>query len=554
MKLNKFDIGGEIISILTKGMYPDPRDAIREYIQNSVDANAKNIDIKVRENSIVVEDDGHGMIYKTLRKAIRLGVSDKKPGKDVGFMGIGIYSAFHLCNTLTIYSRKKMQNPLKLELDFQGMRNLLDSEKEKRLLNKMGSEELTDLQTLLENHITLFDEDELSVKDYPVKHGTRVELVGLDPILDDLLSNFDDLAKYIKDVVPLHFDSKKFKWGSLIEKNISEICKKHNFSFEIVNIKLQVGGRIENLYRPYLDSDFANETAQEPLFVELKIDKIFMGIAWGCLNSSRDKLKSDVRGFIVKKQGFSIGNRETISKLFGKANSHFGRYVGEIVVVNPELLPNAARNDFQFSSLRNLFYTTIAEIVAPFYNGISNKFQEESIALSILNESIIEFKKINAKFNQYDDNPETLIDCIVKLNSIKENFFDNKKKNKRYKWLDPKKKLESDLLFKQILDLEKTIQNRINILSKIKPKNKNTSNQIKIAKSLSKLEKEKIVEKRYEDIIELLIDLDLEPDHNTLNFIDIIDEMVIQEKYTPKDNYYNILNEIKRECLKRFGF
>ncbi len=68
MKLTKFDIGGEIISILTKGMYPDPRDAVREYIQNGVDAQAKNIQVKVRLNSVVVQDDGIGMDYKTLRK------------------------------------------------------------------------------------------------------------------------------------------------------------------------------------------------------------------------------------------------------------------------------------------------------------------------------------------------------------------------------------------------------------------------------------------------------------------------------------------------------
>ncbi len=34
MRFNKFDIGVEIIAILTRGMYPDPKDALREYIQN----------------------------------------------------------------------------------------------------------------------------------------------------------------------------------------------------------------------------------------------------------------------------------------------------------------------------------------------------------------------------------------------------------------------------------------------------------------------------------------------------------------------------------------
>ena len=68
MKLSKFDIGAEIISIITKGMYPDPKDALREYIQNGVDAHAKKMSVKIRQESIVVEDDGIGMNSDTLRK------------------------------------------------------------------------------------------------------------------------------------------------------------------------------------------------------------------------------------------------------------------------------------------------------------------------------------------------------------------------------------------------------------------------------------------------------------------------------------------------------
>ena len=108
--MTKHDIGAEIISILTKGMYSDPRDALREYVQNGIDANAQNIEIKIRGNSIVVEDDGCGMDEETMRKAVRIGISDKNPNVDVGFRGIGIYSSFHLCDNLCIYSRPKTDN------------------------------------------------------------------------------------------------------------------------------------------------------------------------------------------------------------------------------------------------------------------------------------------------------------------------------------------------------------------------------------------------------------------------------------------------------------
>jgi len=120
--LKKSDIGGEIISILTKGMYSEPKDALREYVQNSVDASSKNIEIKIRLNNIVIQDDGVGMDYATMRNAVRLGVSDKNPKDQVGFMGIGIYSSFHICEKLAIYSRVKELNPNKITFDFVGMR------------------------------------------------------------------------------------------------------------------------------------------------------------------------------------------------------------------------------------------------------------------------------------------------------------------------------------------------------------------------------------------------------------------------------------------------
>ena len=230
MKLSKFDIGAEIISILTKGMYQDPRDALREYIQNAVDANSENIDVKIRQNSIIVEDDGTGMDYKVLRKAVRIGVSDKKPGKDVGFMGIGIYSAYHLCDKLIIYSKTKDSLPHKLEMNFSKMKEVLSEQKDLRLKNELSGDEFIDLQTLLEKYIFLSDENTLDPTEYP-KKGTRVELIGVEPHFYKELTNFDFVANYLKDVVPLHFNFEEFEWGKEIEDKITKFV-------EILNLVL----------------------------------------------------------------------------------------------------------------------------------------------------------------------------------------------------------------------------------------------------------------------------------------------------------------------------
>ena len=86
ININHNDVGAEIISILTKGMYKDPKDALREYIQNSVDAKAKNVEVKIRRKSIVIIDDGLGMDKDKMRNAVRVGISEKNPNENVGFM------------------------------------------------------------------------------------------------------------------------------------------------------------------------------------------------------------------------------------------------------------------------------------------------------------------------------------------------------------------------------------------------------------------------------------------------------------------------------------
>src|SRR6266566_4974864 len=100
------DIGGELLSILSTGLYTNPLDCIREYVQNAVDANANTATIKITGNSVHVFDDGDGMALDGLVQARQFGLSLKSLSQHVGFRGIGIYSSFHLCNQLRVTSKK----------------------------------------------------------------------------------------------------------------------------------------------------------------------------------------------------------------------------------------------------------------------------------------------------------------------------------------------------------------------------------------------------------------------------------------------------------------
>src|SRR5216684_4675475 len=117
------DIGGELLGILSKGLYPDPLDCVREYVQNSVDAKAKNVTIKITGNSVMIGDDGIGMDLDDLVQARRLGLSNKSRAEDVGFRGIGIYSGFDICNRLLVTTKIVGEAKARvLEFDFGEMK------------------------------------------------------------------------------------------------------------------------------------------------------------------------------------------------------------------------------------------------------------------------------------------------------------------------------------------------------------------------------------------------------------------------------------------------
>ena len=109
-RFGKEDIGGEILPILTTGLYKNVFDAIREYIQNAIDAESRQIEIIIDPDTVTISDDGLGMSFDEARKAIKLGVSEKNPLENVGFRGIGVYSAFNLCNHLDIYTRSELED------------------------------------------------------------------------------------------------------------------------------------------------------------------------------------------------------------------------------------------------------------------------------------------------------------------------------------------------------------------------------------------------------------------------------------------------------------
>ena len=139
VQLESWEVGGELLDILSRGLYSDAKDALREYVQNGVDAEANHILITVDGPQAVIRDDGHGMDEEGIRTARRFGMSEKSPREMVGYRGIGIYSAFGICEEMRVTSRQAgMPNLGGWVFQFGEMRRLLEADKTSDIRQGVG--------------------------------------------------------------------------------------------------------------------------------------------------------------------------------------------------------------------------------------------------------------------------------------------------------------------------------------------------------------------------------------------------------------------------------
>ncbi len=529
MNATQHDIGGEILSILTRGMYSDPRDALREYIQNGVDARADTIDVQVLHDTIVIEDNGRGMDQSTLRNAARVGVSEKLPGQDVGFMGIGIYSSFHLCNRLTIYTRTESSGPHKMVFKFQEMRRELDKQRAKRLSNrKLKPSDYIDLQSLLKRYI---EGRKIADSAFPAttkrKHGTRVEIDGVTPDALTELSDFSKVSEYLREVIPLRFNP-LFSFGEAIETTISKICKEHDERFERVDLNLQINAEAAALYRPYTDGSFNKQKKApilHPISELVSEDGEFFGVVWGCLNSLSEVIKpKKLQGFLLKKQGFTIGKREDLLRYFDR-KPMYPRFSGEVIIVNRKLLPKASRDDLEYTPLRELFY----EILRKTFASISTEGEKYSNRLNLEDEIGKIEKEIAQKIGVFDREQSDISLLFTKIRELEEAVKSINGKLSKKSDYEPKQLQRAKKVIETAENLRTKFKERLDALMERTPAKKKKKGKqltmLDIAEALGFEEKEgEEEEAQFESLLEVLEDLNHDIGERLAQAINLIDD------------------------------
>lgn len=415
VRFGKQDIGAELLPVLTAGLYRNSLDTLREYIQNSIDAKAKNIELVIDPDVVSIADDGTGMTGERARRAIRLGISEKSPIENVGFRGIGIYSAFNLCDRLAIHTRARRQTRgYVLRFDFRRMREELLRESERA---KQGLPRALYLEKLLEETVIVEPDSSETVP----THGTIAILSEVRGDVYDNLMDWDSLTAYLQNVVPLPF-SPDFAYKRRIERNFR--AKDYRV---VRSLKLQVGSRREELYRPYHNGMFSHGGQRPPRFIDVSEDSQRFGFAWLCINDARRVLPdSSLRGILIKKFGFSISNRSFLEPYFGRTVFN-RRLTGELIVQHDDLIPNAARSDFEHNSARQAFLGDALPQLIREISDWANRIQEEDKAREVLAEKSDRLGAISSRMPSIQRDREQLLLLNVELARIEDDLSSHAK-------------------------------------------------------------------------------------------------------------------------------
>lgn len=375
------DIGGELLATLSKGLYSNPLDCIREYVQNAVDAQAKTVTIKVTGNSVLIFDDGRGMDIGELVQARQVGLSPKSLTDYVGFRGIGIYSGFDLCNRLLITAKKEGETKAHiLEFDFGAMKVLLERERQE------SQSQRTPLTQLLSTYSHFMQE-----ADDPDRHYTIVQLEEISDIYIDQLADHEKLRKYILLNLPIDFDD-DFHYKETIYEHIHQYIKGYNAVKVILETdaaprELVCRPNIPNLRKPELN-----------VIKNAKDDPI--ACYWACLHIGGGKIPeeyADHRGFVYRVKGFTIGDNRRLSGQFKKGSSAlYWWYTGEIFVLDHNVIPNSARNDFEASTAKSQLEIGVKKTLNEL-EGIASSYQKQGRADTIIEKSSHELLEIEEK-------------------------------------------------------------------------------------------------------------------------------------------------------------
>jgi molecular chaperone HtpG len=348
-------------------MYDNPLCIYREYIQNSADAiDAASracaiprssyeirITIEPREHRIEISDNGFGLAAEAAERIlVSVGDSDKFGNRERGFRGIGRLGGVAYCESLRFRAKAAGEKKETVSRwDCQRIKQLLSP-------SNRPARSLT-LQDLIEECVDVERQDPNCRVD---ESYFKVELENVRCVKNVLL-DARAVSHYLSQVAPVPFDNMRFSYGDGLHDWLNKVVP--NYSV----YRVYLNG--EEILKPYSQTVTVRKGQTDEITDVVKFDitdQEGKAIAHGWrgirrMNLAQLSAEDGVDGIRIRVGNILLGDKSLLDGTFQEAR--FNKYnVGEIHVVDPGLVPNARRDNFEDGDLKSAFFTSVERDLA----------------------------------------------------------------------------------------------------------------------------------------------------------------------------------------------
>jgi len=366
----KLYVGSYVLETLTTGMYTEPRDCIREYVQNALDAvdaarqskliaahegSVRVIVTPAEGGSITVRDDGSSIpserAWETLTS---VGASRKNPRRQAGFRGIGRLAGIAYCSQLDFVCKAAGESVTTTVT--------YDCDAIKKSLREGGS----DLEAVFKRSITI--EEKPTQAGTEKDHYTIVRLIGISEAPEELRS-VEKIAEYLTSVGPIEF---REGWSSAteIKQNAGEK------GFAIPTLKLLIGtdeDHLDELRKPYSNATEAGKKVsaiRKIMYFDGGVHEKSKWWGWyGDMPLYGSINEPSVSGIRIRVKNLQLDGSEIVARILQRHAPSYTRFaswhLGEIYIDGDSVIPNARRDGFEDSKAWRTIETQIADALLP---------------------------------------------------------------------------------------------------------------------------------------------------------------------------------------------
>ncbi len=340
------EIGGDILGLVTSGMYDTPLASVREYVQNSADAYASvgnfhgklEVHTDVANLRLTIRDYGPGLSAdEAIIALLPIARSQKILGLHRGFRGIGRLSGLAFADSVKFVTRNETsEHAFSVTWDGACLRE------------KVAQGELA--SSAIKHSVSCMSID---AEEYP-QTFFEVQIEGIARHAAPHLLNRERLRRYVAEVCPVPFGN-KFPFSTEVAKYLGERER-------IMELQVHVDGEPNRIERGFTGSFKVSESREDLCryieFIEVpSIDGRGSAAAgWFAHSSYLGAIHktAGIRGIRARVGNIQVGDESTMDLLFDE--SRFNRWcIGEIHILDRRILPNARRDYFEPNPhLRNL--------------------------------------------------------------------------------------------------------------------------------------------------------------------------------------------------------